>query len=604
MRSQAKESFPQRFGPYVLVSAVGEGGMARVYRAVRQGPMGFRKELAIKRIRTDLTKDNEELARALVNEARLGGQLRHPNVVDTYEFGTLDDQYYIAMEYVNGLTLGALIEGARRRGVQLPVAVVLDLAIQICEGLEYAHNVTTPDGKPLGLVHRDLKPANIIVSTVGQARIMDFGIARSAAAMYRTTANDTAKGTLNFMSPEQLQDPRALDHRSDLFAVGAILFEGLTGKPLMNSPTLESVMWMIVSGSFQPRLLELEDTLPGLRPVVARCLHVDREARYASAAELGTALSELHATVGGGRGCRDMLGLLSAWKQGDTAEVERIGEELRVQDERSDSDSGWSSFVRALREAEPAPGDPYEEGGIRSPITSVTTDKLPSPPVAADPSGDRFTVVWQSEDATELMTSARVGKRRPRGRLLAIAGIFLIAAMAAMAPRWFPPPDEEAGEPTADGGVVLDAEPEASADPAGTTPPLETDVVEEPPPVVSTPPEEDLAAAVEPRIVEERRPREEPAEPREPTPATADSEPVAFEDVRLVLNADPWAYWTMSGDAEGSGRTPYIADLPPGQYRFQLREGVTGAERAMTVVLTGAEPDVNRCWSFSDDGPC
>jgi len=245
------ERLPSRFGPYVLVSLLGEGGMARVFRAVREGPMGFRKELAIKRIREDLTRENDQLVRALINEARLGGQLKHANVVDTYEFGVVEGQHYIAMEFVNGLTLRSLIAGARRRGVRLPRGAVLDLAVQTCKGLEYAHDLSGPDGEPLGLVHRDLKPGNIIISAEGVSKIMDFGIARSATALYQTTATNVTKGTLTFMSPEQLGDARNLDHRSDLFAMGGILFEALTSEVLQSGPTPQAIMWSIVSGDYR-----------------------------------------------------------------------------------------------------------------------------------------------------------------------------------------------------------------------------------------------------------------------------------------------------------------------------------------------------------------
>ncbi len=205
------------FGPYQLICKLGEGGMAEVFLAVRHGPMGFRKEMAIKRIRPDITRNNEHLLRSLINEARVGGQLRHPNVVDTYEFGAVGDVHFIAMEYVEGLTLHELMVGAYLHQLVLPPTALLDLFQQVCHGLEYAHNHRSTKGKPLNLVHRDLKPNNLIVSMEGQAKIMDFGIARSEAALFKTTQLDTRKGTLNYMSPEQVTTPDDLDNRSDLF---------------------------------------------------------------------------------------------------------------------------------------------------------------------------------------------------------------------------------------------------------------------------------------------------------------------------------------------------------------------------------------------------
>ncbi len=262
-------ALPDRFGPYEIVSLLGEGGMARVYRAVRRGPMGFSKELAIKAIRASGSGDSQELANSLVNEARLGGQLRHPNLADTYEFGMVGEQFYIAMEYVNGPTLRTLLRGFEDRNLHLPWGAVLDLALQTCDGLQYMHALCGADGVPLNLIHRDLKPENIIVSTAGLAKVMDFGIARSTSALHPATLAGSLKGTPGFISPEQLNDPDSIDARSDLFALGTILFECVVGQPLITAANVEAMMWSIASGSFRSRLDLIDEVLhllarPGL----------------------------------------------------------------------------------------------------------------------------------------------------------------------------------------------------------------------------------------------------------------------------------------------------------------------------------------------------
>ncbi len=393
---------PVRFGPYILVSVLGDGGMARVYRAIREGPMGFRKELAIKRIRTDLTRGDEALVRSMVNEARLGGQLKHPNVVDTYEFGSVGDQYYIAMEYVDGWTLDTLLAGAGLRGVRLPHGAVIDLAIQVTAGLAYAHQLRGPSGQRLRLVHRDLKPANIILSREGQAKIMDFGIARSEDAAFQTTLTSQIKGTPRFMSPEQLQDARNVDHRSDIFAMGSILFELLTGEPLMTAPSLQALFFQIVSGSYGDRIREIDPILPAARPLLDRCLALDREDRYQDANELGTALDDLQGRIGDVHGSVVLARLLISAAHGHAHEVEELTARLSTRASLSDD---WQSFAASLTRAPGDRPDPYRRPGpsalgvgdvdtAEDAAGATTRDSIPDP--AAD--DDVATVIWRGDD--------------------------------------------------------------------------------------------------------------------------------------------------------------------------------------------------------------
>jgi len=382
---------PIRFGPYVLLSILGEGGMARVYRAVREGPMGFRKELAIKRIRSDLTKANDDLVRSMINEARLGGQLKHPNVVDTYEFGSVDDQYYIAMEYVDGWTLRELIDGARLREVRLPPGAVLDLALQICAGLAYAHGCTSSEGQRLNLVHRDLKPANVIVSVAGVAKIMDFGIARSETAAFNTTRSHVVKGTPRFMSPEQLQAPQTIDSRSDLFAFGGLLFRALTGENLLSGPSMEALMWQIVSGTFTSRLAILDTVLPAALPVLRRCLADDREDRYPSAEELAVDLRRLQQEFGDPLGCTDLAELIRAHAEGDRARLAVL--RTRIAEQAPGRDA-WLEFADALHRVDADDPDPYRRR-VQSALPGDTTATEVERPSAAE---DGSTVAWRDGD--------------------------------------------------------------------------------------------------------------------------------------------------------------------------------------------------------------
>ena len=156
--------------------------------------MGFQKEVAIKRLHSSLSED-ESILKALINEARLGGQLKHRNIVEIYEFNKVGNSYYLAMEFIDGWTLDRIMKLSRKHGLPIPPGVALDIAVQICRGLDYAHKLETLDGQEVRLVHRDLKPANIIVARDGSAKIMDFGIAKAQTNLFKTTVGEVTKGT-------------------------------------------------------------------------------------------------------------------------------------------------------------------------------------------------------------------------------------------------------------------------------------------------------------------------------------------------------------------------------------------------------------------------
>ncbi len=621
-------AFPVQFGPYLLVSRLGEGGMAQVFRAVREGPMGFRKELAVKRIKTDLTRDNQTLVRALINEARLGGQLRHPNIVDTYEFGSVGDQHYIAMEYVQGLTLHALIAGARHRGVRLPVSVGLDVCAQVCDGLDYASSLEAPDGTPLELVHRDLKPANIIVATAGQAKIMDFGIARTATALYRTTATDVAKGTLQYMSPEQLQDPQSVDHRSDLFAVGSILFEVLTGEPLMSGPTMENVMWRIVSGEYLADLDEVDAVLPEALPVVRRCTARERDDRYQSARELATALRTLRAELGDTRGCRELMELVEALHHEDVERLEGAKAAISSGNLRVATDTGWSTFVQSLDDADddPEQPDPFRHG-MQAQLSSNTIETHPRSSVSGTGQA-QVTVAWRAEDepfGTEPAAAPGGPEGRSRSRSgLALAGLALglvaaVIAVAAVDPLGWFDTDEPGQLEVAEPAFPEEQQAAGASHDERATPTAVFHSAGEPPTAAGEPPTgaaeegpttEPPTAGSEPTLPEApSTPEEAPTPPELPSADEVVAEPPAASAgprVRVVVNTDPWSSWTLSGDAAGAGaNTPYVGELPPGTYRFELRREGDQESHSLTVVVPADDPaEIVRCWSFRKNGPC
>jgi len=279
---------PVPFGRYRLLNLLGEGGMAKVFRAILSGPMGFEKEVALKRIDQKLTED-ERVVKALINEARLGGQLRHKNIVEIYEFNEVEGNYFMAMEYVDGWTLDQVLRSCRGNGEKLPGSVVAEMLISVCRGLEYAHTLISKDGQPLNLVHRDLKPGNIIVSREGDVKIMDFGIAKADTNLYKTTAADVTKGTPIYMSPEQVTGGK-LDCRSDLFSLGSILHELTTLQVPFVGDNLLAIMHAILNADIDDARARVKKRFPQLEPILVKCMARNPEERYGSAKELERAL--------------------------------------------------------------------------------------------------------------------------------------------------------------------------------------------------------------------------------------------------------------------------------------------------------------------------
>ena len=287
---------PEPFGKYILLQRIGAGGMAEVFQAIVGGPEGFQRSLVIKRMLPQLSQD-EAFVRMFIDEAKLSGLLSHPNLVQIIEFGKVEDSFFIAMDYVHGRTLAAIKSKLHATERLAPIAASVEIARQLCVGLDYAHAMQSPDGKPLGIVHRDISPPNIMLDFHGVVKILDFGIARVAEGLRDSrTQVGMMKGKIAYMSPEQLQ-LGDIDRRSDVFAVGIILHEMLTGRRLFRSNTDYASSRMVLEMEIaEPSALNA--AVPAeLDRIVMRALQRDREARYATAgamaADLERVMSEM-----------------------------------------------------------------------------------------------------------------------------------------------------------------------------------------------------------------------------------------------------------------------------------------------------------------------
>jgi len=274
----------QQVGRYRLTRRLGQGGMAEVFEAVAEGEGGFRRRVALKRVLPQLSQD-ASIARMFLDEARTTSHLHHGNIVSVLDYGTADGSAFQVLEYVEGLDLDHLLRRADERHTPLPLGLALHLVVQVAHALDYAHNAKDETGVALGIVHRDVSPSNVLVSWEGHIKLSDFGIALAANRLERTEGA-SVKGKLEYMSPEQALRGH-VDRRSDVFALGCMLQRLITGK----SPLGElSVLARMASGEE----LALDPALDApIREVVARATRHAQTQRYASAAELSRALSEL-----------------------------------------------------------------------------------------------------------------------------------------------------------------------------------------------------------------------------------------------------------------------------------------------------------------------
>ncbi len=273
-----------RLGQYVITGQIGQGGMARVYQGRH---LALQRDVAIKILLTHLADDEAALAR-FHREAQAVAAMRHPHIVQVYDFGLVEGYYYMVMEYINGGSLKERLATLNAAGELLPLAEVVRLIREMAAALDYAHTQ--------GIIHRDLKPANIMLTAAGQAVLADFGLVRFMDGP-GYTASGTSWGTPAYMSPEQAQGERG-DARSDLYSLGVVLYELLTGGVPFQAETPFALMMKHVTEAVPP-LGRLNADLPAaLKPVILKALAKQPDARYETAGELAEALSLALASTG------------------------------------------------------------------------------------------------------------------------------------------------------------------------------------------------------------------------------------------------------------------------------------------------------------------
>ena len=277
-------------GRYEILELAGDGGMARVYRAVTRGAAGFQRPVAIKRVHEHLA-GSTEFVRMFIEEARVCSELDHANIVQVHDFGVDNGGYYLVMEWVDGLHLGQYVKAYVQRGERTPWRHIAAIGAQVLSGLAAAHERINGEGVHARVIHRDVTPQNILVSVTGSAKLTDFGLAR-AMDRARMTNPDVVKGKLSYLAPE-LVHGKPPSPQSDLYSLGIVLWEALAGERLYAADT-DAERIRKVREAEVPELETRRDDLPdGLIAIVHSALEREPERRFPSAEHMGHALLRL-----------------------------------------------------------------------------------------------------------------------------------------------------------------------------------------------------------------------------------------------------------------------------------------------------------------------
>ena len=592
-----------QLGRFELERRLGAGAFAEVWLASEKGALGFSRRVALKQLRA--SRDEARHRDDLLREARLCAHLCHPNVISVLAVEEDDDGLVVVMEYLDGGSLGDLLDFAAERGLRLPRSVVIDLASQLATGLQYAHEALGEDDRPMGLVHRDLKPANVLLGRSGVAKISDFGIAKGKADT-TTTATGALKGTVAYVAPEILSGVRSFAPCVDLFALGCILYELVLVERLFKSDVPATVMFKIVSGDPHVEVEGVRAAFPELAGVLEGLLQRAPDRRTPSAAVLLAALQPLAAIApsGGDAGhLIDIRRLCSGAASGKGLRIPRP------------ADADWRAWMELA-----ARHDPQYADALSAPTPAEV--KPPSPPVVRRPP-DPETLRPPDRARRPTRPRSMLSRTRPQRpvapRWLGPAAVLLLLlVLAAVAVVFTRGPASRDASSTGPGEQPLSAElpPDlpavasrsearerpASAAPessrpssAGSTRPARGEEAAPPAPAEAPAPSDEPAASEEPA----ERIEEAPPAPREaaPTPAPSRTTSAASSEACLILTSRPGGgrVW-LDGRSHGiraSSKTSSQLSRKPG--RVTVGMGMNGETVSTSVRLRAGQASQVSC---------
>jgi len=273
---------------YRVIDRLESGGMAEVFRAEALGLQGFKKQVAIKRVLAHLAT-KESFIKMFLDEARLSARLSHSNCVQVFDIGVGDGTYFIVMEFVDGANLRGIIDTLKAANRPFPVEEAVYIAIELCKGLQYAHNLLDENGQHLAIVHRDMSPPNVLITKHGEVKIVDFGLAKAHTQLEKSEPG-VIKGKFSYLAPEAARG-QEVDARADIFAIGIMLWELLAGKRLFLGKTDLETVQMIQRAIIPPITRIRPDVPPELEPLLARSLASDPNQRYQTSRDMGADLN-------------------------------------------------------------------------------------------------------------------------------------------------------------------------------------------------------------------------------------------------------------------------------------------------------------------------
>ncbi len=273
-----------RVGPYEIVELLAMGGMAEIYIVESEGIGGSRTRSVLKRLPPATMMNDLSYLNMFINEAKLVASLPHPNIVQVFDIGEDDDSYYFVMEHLDGLNLRQLMRKCKETNARVPLDHIIQIVLGVAEGLHAAHEACGPDGKPLAVIHRDISPNNIVVTTAGCVKVIDFGIAKSRNQRAQTEAG-IVKGKIAYMSPEQCR-AKPLDRRTDLYALGVVLYELVTGGRPHRSAFGPQLINQITDVDCEDPRMRTSSCPDELAEIINKLLQRDVKKRYQTAKEL------------------------------------------------------------------------------------------------------------------------------------------------------------------------------------------------------------------------------------------------------------------------------------------------------------------------------
>jgi serine/threonine protein kinase len=424
-RKTVDQALPKRVGRYEAFLQIGAGGMARVYLAVQRGLPGQKAELVVvKMLRPEVIEDEHVLA-LFTDEARIAMRLEHPNVIRTREVIAGPPDYLLAMDFQDGRSLLDVVSRLGRQAV--PLDEHIHVLCKVLAGLSYAHELTDENGRPFGIVHRDVSPANVLVTYTGEVKLLDFGIAKATGAL-AATRDGVVKGKLGYAAPEQCLGQPA-DPRSDIYAVGVMLWEAIAGRRRVSGETWQSVLQARLDDS-EPALEEVcPDAPKALSAIVRRAVARDPNDRYPTAREFQTDLE------------RYLTG-----KRGQAMDPRRIAAMLKPHFDRDRADMRRSveTFLKTLKGGKPAPASrmPLPGGKAAAPIEAV--------PVALEESTAPIPVDTALLILSRGESAAGIESPTPTAPPPASSTPTAPPPSPASSPRTAPPPPEVAVTPRAE----------------------------------------------------------------------------------------------------------------------------------------------------------